>query len=154
MCSNPAKLIHMYNAFIYAMDDYKTTVFPSILLPLPFPSLPSPSLPSPSLPFLLLPSSPLPSPLPRLTSGLENTLLHYVALHPGRGVMVCPTHATPPGPVHAELVQSFRQTSVAVREVLRGRVEGERTDEGEEADEYDSESDEEQGTTVEFPSSS
>ena len=96
----------------------------------------------------------LPSPLPRLTSGLENTLLHYVALHPGRGVMVCPTHATPPGPVHAELVQSFRQTSVAVREVLRGRVEGERPDEEEEADEYDSESDEEQGTTVGFPSSS
>ena len=99
-------------------------------------------------------SPPLPSPLPRLTSGLENTLLHYVALHPGRGVMVCPTHATPPGPVHAELVQSFRQTSVAVREVLRGRVEGERPDEEEEADEYDSESDEEQGTTVGFPSSS
>ena len=62
--------------------------------------------------------------------------------------MVCPTHATPPGPVHAELVQSFRQTSVAVREVLRGRVEGERAGEEEEADDYDSESDEEPGNEV------
>ena len=112
------------------MDSYSTTMFPSILPPL---------------------SSP---PAPRLTSGLENTLLHYVALHPGRGVMVCPTHATPLGPVHAELVQSFRQTSVAVREVLRGRVEGERAGEEEEADEYDSESDEETENKVGLPTSS
>ena len=78
----------------------------------------------------------------RLTAGIENTLLHYVALHPGHGVMVCPTHATPPGPVHAELVQSFRQASVAVREVLRGKLEGGEVGE-EEEEESDSESDEE-----------
>ena len=101
------------------------------------------------------PQSFLPSlPPPRLTSGLENTLLHYIALHPGRGVMVCPTHATPPGPVHTELVQSFRQTSVAVREVLRGRVEGERAGKEEEADEYDSESDEEPENEVGLSTSS
>ena len=83
----------------------------------------------------------------RLTAGLENTLLHYVALHPGQGVMVCPTHATPPGPVHAKLVQSFRQASVAVREVLRGRVEGGGVRE-EEEDDSDSESDEEHENKV------
>ena len=84
------------------------------------------------------------SPL-RLTSGLENLLLHYVSLDPGRGVMICPTHATPPGAVHSELLLCFQRTAVAVREVLVGRVggsEGVEDEEESEGSEWGSEEEE------------
>lgn len=58
----------------------------------------------------------------RLTSGVDNILLHYVNLCPGRGAMICPTYATPPGPVQSELLKCFQRTCLSVREVLHGRV--------------------------------
>ena len=46
-------------------------------------------------------------------------------LSPGRGGIICPTYATPPGPIQSELLQCFRRTCLSVRRVLRGRVVGE-----------------------------
>ena len=71
----------------------------------------------------------------RLTSGIDNILLHYVNLSPGRGALICPTYATPPGPIQCELLATFRQTCLSIRRVLRGRVA-----EGVECEESESES--------------
>ena len=83
----------------------------------------------------------------RLTSGQGNLLFHYIDFHPGRGLMMCPTQATPPGCVQLELLRSFQQTCSVVRGVLRGRgAEGERAveSESESDDDWDSEEEEEE----------
>ena len=84
----------------------------------------------------------------RLTSGQENLLLHYVDLQPGRGLMLCPTHTTPPGCIHSELLKGFQQTCCAVRQLLRGSgVEGEGgvESDSESDDDWGSEDEEEHG---------
>ena len=88
----------------------------------------------------------------RLTSGIDNVLLHYVNLCPGRGALICPTYATPPGPIQTELLQCFQRTCVSIRQVLRGRLaEGtscvESDSESEDDDDW-SEDDEEWSGTV------
>ncbi len=61
----------------------------------------------------------------RVTAGPDTLLLHYLTLDSGRGVMLCPAHATPPGAVQAELLQCFHRCCLAVRSVLRsGRTSG------------------------------
>lgn len=84
-------------------------------------------------------------------------LLHYVCLEDGHGLMLCPTHTTPPGVVHSELLLCFQSTASRVREVLLGRAtrnrevsdddddEEEDYDEEDESD-YDNDSDLEQST--------
>lgn len=58
-----------------------------------------------------------------------------MSLDTGRGVMVCPTHAVLTGSAHTHLLRCFRHASLAVREVLRGRVMG--GGEGEESESED-----------------
>ena len=55
----------------------------------------------------------------RLTTGLDNLLLHYINLEPGRGLMLCPTHSMPPGPIHLELLQCFQHACCSIRGLLR-----------------------------------
>lgn len=82
----------------------------------------------------------------RLTSGIDNILLHYVNLSPGRGALICPTYATPPKPVQSELLQCFQQTCLFVRKILRGRaaegvacIESDSESDDDWSDEYDEE---------------
>ena len=87
----------------------------------------------------------------RLTAGLDDLLLHYVCLESGCGLMLCPTHTTPPGTVHSELLLSFQSTASRVREVLRGRASGggvfrEGSDDEEEEEEEDEDDDDSEGS--------
>lgn len=85
----------------------------------------------------------------RLTSGQDNLLLHYVDLEAGRGLMLSPTQAKPPGNIQSELLKSFQLTCSVVRKVLRGgRGEGEDGTESQsesESDDWDSEEETEGG---------
>ena len=54
---------------------------------------------------------------------MDNLLFHYLHLSLGRGVILCPAHTTPPGPVQTELLHTFRETCLTLHESLWGRVE-------------------------------
>ncbi|XP_060040292.1 protein inturned [Erinaceus europaeus] len=61
----------------------------------------------------------------RLTSGAENTLLHYVAWDSGPGVLVTPTAeevARLGGSLHPQLVQSFHRCCLSVRTHFQQRT--------------------------------
>ena len=49
--------------------------------------------------------------------------------------MIWPTHAMPPGPVQAELLQCFHRTCLAVREVLKGGGEEESSEDSDDSEE-------------------
>jgi len=56
--------------------------------------------------------------------------------------MLCPTHNTPPGTVHTELLLSFQSAASRVREVLLGRSRSrDEEDDDEDDDNYDDDDD-------------
>lgn len=54
----------------------------------------------------------------RLNAGAETIVLHYMDLHAGRGVAVCPIHTIPTGAVHKEVLECFVEVCGCIRQTL------------------------------------
>ncbi|XP_066576916.1 protein inturned isoform X2 [Amia ocellicauda] len=58
----------------------------------------------------------------KLSSGVENTLFHYVCMETARGIFLAPTHrelAQLSGSIHPQLIRNFHRCCVAIRALLR-----------------------------------